>query len=129
MMPVENHLGKLENFDLFHLSIIYLLYKSFYRFLFYSSFLSIMSLLIWSCKKPFFILWYCPILIIFLNILFESARCLNKHQILPIAKNTSLFKAFNSKIEKLSDVILTVYFNKRIWLSKCELSTDLARRK
>ena len=46
-----------------------------------------------------------------LNILFLSARCLNKYQ---IVKNASLFKAFTSKNEMLSDVIVTIYFNKRI---------------
>ena len=41
-----------------------------------------------------------------------------------------LFKAFSSKNMMLSDFIVTVYFNKCILLSKCELlSTGLARKK
>ena len=82
-----------------------------------------MSLSISAWKKSFVILWYCSILVIYLNMLFVSALCLHKNRILFIAKNTSLFKALTSKNGILSDVIETVYFNKCIFLSKCELST------
>ena len=61
-----------------------------------------MSLSIWSCKKSFVILWYFSILVISLNILFVSARCLHKCRILLIAKNITLFKAFTSKSGMLS---------------------------
>ena len=41
-------------------------------------FLSIMILSIWSCKKYFVILYYCSILVIFLNMPFVSARWFHK---------------------------------------------------
>ena len=61
-------------------------------------FSSIMSLSIWSCKESFVILWYCSSLVVSLNILFVLARCLHKCRILLIDKNTSLLKAFTSKV-------------------------------
>ena len=71
-----------------------------------------MSLSISSWKKFFIMLWNCSILVIYLNILSVSARCLHKCQILLIPKDISLLKAFTSKSGMLSDVTVTVYLNK-----------------
>ena len=119
--------GKLWSFFIYWFYIYFI--RVFIAVDFIHNFLSIMSLSIWSCEKSFVILWYCSILVISLNMLFVSARCLHKYRILLIAKNTLLFKAFTSKNGMLSDVLTTVCFNKCILLSKCELPTGMARRK
>ena len=127
-MPVKNHLGKLENVNFLHLSILYILYKSFILLILFIVFSAIMSLMIWPCKKFFVKLWYCLILVISLNMMFVSARWLHKYQIMLVAKNTLLFNSFTSKNEMLPDVTVTVY-SKCILLSKCELLSGLAERK
>ena len=128
-MLFENHLWKLENFGLFHLSILYICFiRVFIPVDFIYNFFVYNELIDMILKEIF---CYTLALLHFssLNILFVSASCLHKYRILLIAKNTSLLKAFTSKNGMLSDVIVTVYLNKWILLSRCELSIGLARRK
>ena len=82
---------------------IYWFYSYFVRVLILVLFiiaLFVMILLIWSCRKYFVILWHHSILVIALNKLFVSARCLHKSRILLIVKT------FTSKKAMISDVIV-----------------------
>ena len=74
---------------------IYWFYSYFARVLILVLFiiaLFVMILLIWSCRKYFVILWHHSILVIALNKLFVSARCLHKSRILLIGKNIYFWK-------------------------------------